>query len=318
MGNPYNQLTQNERYQIQVLFERQCSARKIAKQLKRSNATISRELKRCSSSAYCAEFAERNSQHRRRTANKHRRFNDEHQSNLDWLLTQDFSPEQIAGRMKQEGLQALVSTSTLYRWIERLRWRHRLARKGRRYRKRNPASAGVRLIPNRVDIDERPAIVDANTEVGHWEGDTVHGQNGYLITLVERVTKTLLSVRVRRKTKKAVCRAIVRLLKPYRHLCHTLTFDNGGEFADHAVITKAIGCKVYFAKPYHSWQRGLNENTNGLLRRYYPKGTDISKVSLKAIREAVFKINIRPRKALNYLSPYELLTGQRVSLMMTI
>ena len=120
------------------------------------------------------------------------------------------------------------------------------------------------------------------------------------------------------KTKKTVGRAIRKLLKPYRSMCKTITFDNGGEFADHATMARALKCKIYFGKPYHSWQRGLNENTNGLLRRYFPKGVVIALLSSQKIKDAIFSINIRPRKALNYLSPIEFLLEKRVSLMLSI
>ena len=155
-------------------------------------------------------------------------------------------------------------------------------------------------------------------EVGHWEGDTVYGQDSYLVTMVERVTKILLTCRVKNKTKKNVAKAIKKMLKPFKHLCHTITFDNGGEFAGHQQIAKYLGCKVYFAKPYHSWQRGLNENTNGLLRRFFPKGMAIKSLPEKEIEQAQLLINMRPRKALNYLSPIEFLTGKRVSLIAAI
>lgn len=317
MGTLYNQLTQIERYQIQTLHELQFSARAIAKKLDRSNKTISLELKRCHGN-YCAEMAHRLSRQKRQDASKYTQLNMTQRQNLDWLLSLDLSPEQIAGRMKLESFDAGVSQQTLYRWIVKLNWRSRLPRKGKRYRKRAGLQAGASLIPNRTDIDERPAIVEQNSELGHWEGDTVYGQDSYFVTLVERVSKIFISTRVPNKTKKTVGRAIRKLLKPYRSMCKTITFDNGGEFAGHAEVSRALKCKIYFAKPYQSWQRGLNENTNGLLRRYFPKGMAIALLSSQQIKEAIFKINLRPRKVLNYLSPIEFLLGKRVSLMLRI
>jgi IS30 family transposase len=193
-----------------------------------------------------------------------------------------------------------------------------LVRTGKRCRPRKGAEAGAHLIPGCVDIDERPAHIEDKVEVGHWEGDTVYGQDSYLVTMVERVTKILLTCRVKTKTKKNVARAIKKMLKPFKHLCHTITFDNGGEFAGHQQIAKYLCCKVYFAKPYHSWQRGLNENTNGLLRRFFPKGMAIKSLPKTEIYQAQLLINMRPRKALNYLSPIEFLTGKRVSLIAAI
>ena len=228
------------------------------------------------------------------------------------------TPEQIAGRMKLELPSEAISRQTIYRLVAQRKWHGLLPRKGKRYRKRKGIEAGAHLIPNRVDIDERPACVDLKEEVGHWEGDTVYGQDSYLVTLTERVSKMLLTVRVKNKTKKAVARAIKKMLKPFKDICKTITFDNGGEFAAHESIARALGCKIYFAKPYHSWQRGLNENTNGLLRRFFPKGMKIGGLSKKEIEAAQGSINMRPRKALNYLSPLEFLAGRRVSLIVGI
>ena len=166
MGTLYNQLTQIERYQIQTLHELQFSARAIAKKLDRSNKTISLELKRCHGN-YCAEMAHRLSQQKRQDASKYTQLNMIQRQNLDWLLSLDLSPEQIAGRMKLEGFDAGVSQQTLYRWIVKLNWRSRLPRKGKRYRKRAGLQAGASLIPNRTDIDKRPAIVEQNSEFWH-------------------------------------------------------------------------------------------------------------------------------------------------------
>ena len=230
------------------------------------------------------------------------------------LLLIGLSPEQISGRMGREKNPHEVSRTTIYSLVARLGWQHLLARKGKTYRKGTKASAGARLIPNRVDISERPSSVDDKQEVGHWEADTVYGQDGYLVTLVERVSKLLLTCRVKNKTKQAVTDAINGLLKPFTSHCLSITFDNGGEFAGHEAIKKALKCDTYFARPYHSWERGLNENTNGLLRRFFPKGMAIAGVPEIEIEQAQFMINIRPRKTLNYLSPYEFITGKRVSL----
>ena len=189
-----------------------------------------------------------------------------------------------------------------------------LARKGKPYKQRQGVEAGAHLIPERIDMSERPAHVDENIEFGHWEGDTVYGQDGYLVTLVERRSKFLLTCRVKRKTKAEVTKAVNNLLKPFKESCKTITFDNGGEFAGHKKISRYLKCAIYFAKPYHSWQRGLNENTHGLLRRFFPKGMKIGALPESEIKEAALLINARPRKALNYLNPYEFITNRRVSL----
>jgi IS30 family transposase len=319
MGTLYSQLTLSERYQIQALHELDFSARAIGRELGRSNKTISRELKRLvTQEVYSATGADRDASDQRRAAPKAKRFNTWHQEQLKRLLKMGFSPEQVAGRMALESPDNTISCSTLYRHITRLNWQQRLPRRGKKRRTSAALGAGAALIPNRVDIDERPSIVDSNTELGHWEGDTVYGQDSYLVTLVERVSKLLLTVKVPNKTKGVVADAVCDLLAPYRKLCKTITFDNGGEFAAHESMAKQLDCNIYFAKPYHSWERGLNENTNGLLRRYYPKGMALSQVSHGDVERTAFLINARPRKALEYLSPLEYLAGRRVSLMTVI
>ena len=295
MKNQYKQLTLEDRYQIQALNKLDLSARKISLLLGCSNKSISRELSRCQGAGYNAESAHLDSINKRKKAiksSKHGAVKDIVQSLL-WL---NLSPEQIAGRMKREALDTSLSCTTIYALIKIHGWQGLLARKGKPYKPRKGVDAGAKLIPNRVDISKRPTIVDAKEEVGHWEGDTVYCQDSYLVTLTERVTKTLLTCRVKNKTKKLVTRALIKMLKPFKNICKTVTFDNGGEFAGHEKLAKAIGCKVYFAKPYHSCQRGLNENTNGLLRRYFPKGMSIASLSAKVIKEAEFLINMRPRK----------------------
>ena len=237
---------------------------------------------------------------------------------VDSALTVNYSPEQIAGRAKLEALGTQVSMHTIYRLIRVKGWRNRLPRRGKKYRQRKGCEAGAKLIPNRVDIDERPANIDLKEDVGHWEADTVHGSDGYFVTLVERKTKVYLFKRVKRKTKSAVSKAIIKLLKPFKKKCDSITFDNGGEFAAHETIAKRLECKTYFAKPYHSWQRGLNENSNGLLRRYFPKQTSISNVSESVLVDVCLLINMRPRKTLGYLTPLEALAGKRVSVMSRI
>lgn len=318
MGTQYNQLTLSERYQIQALNELAYSARQIAIKLKRSNKTISLELNRYQNQPYSADQAHRNAEYKRQHSTKFNKHATQLLSKIDLLLDFGLSPEQIAGRMELERFAHAVSQQTIYRIIHLKGWRKRLPRQGKAYRKRPPASAGVSLIPNRVGIEQRPSVVDKNTMLGHWEGDTVHAKDGYFVTLVERVSKTFLFARVKRKTKRSVGLAVARLLKPYKGMCETITFDNGGEFADHQRIARKLNCRIYFAKPYHSWQRGLNENSNGLLRRYFPKKTKIKHISRARLEDIQFIINCRPRKALNYYSPIEFLAGKRVSLMMEI
>ena len=314
----HKQLTLKERYQIEALLENKLTARAIALKLNRSNKTISIEMSRCDKGRYHAEQAHHDALNKRHNATKFTKINKQLIENIDACLTRGLSPEQIAGRAVLEKLENQVSMHTIYRLIRAKGWCSRLPRHGKRYRQRQGSEAGAKLIPNRVDIDERPKEVDLKQDVGHWEADTVHGKDGYFVTLVERKTKVFLFKRVKRKTKTAVSKAIIKLIKPLKNKCDSITFDNGGEFASHELIAKRLKCETYFAKPYHSWQRGLNENSNGLLRRYFPKGTNIYNMSEAYLADINLLINMRPRKTLGYLTPLEVLAGKRVSIMSRI
>ena len=294
------------------------TARKIAIKLTRSNKTISIEIIRCKLGHYNAEVAHRDVSALRANATKFTKITQSVIDTVDSSLSIDLSPEQIAGRTKLEKRADSVSMHTIYRLIRTKGWRNRLPRHGKKYRQRKGSEAGAKLIPNRVDIDERPDEVDLKEAIGHWEADTVHATDGYFVSLVERKTKIYLSKRVKRKTKSEVAKAIIKLLKPFKKMCDTITFDNGGEFASHELIAKRLKCKTYFAKPYQSWQRGLNENSNGLLRRYFPKRTSIGDITEQHLADVSLLINMRPRKTLGYLTPLEVLTGKRVSVMSRI
>ncbi|SIS91017.1 Helix-turn-helix domain-containing protein [Neptunomonas antarctica] len=168
MGTFYNQLTLDERYQIQALSKLDFSAREVGRRLDRSNKTVSTELRRCPSGVYCAKTAHQNADINKRTASKNHRRTEDVIRQIDWLLGLDLTPEQIAGRMALEGCAQPISRQSIYRYIAYQQRRHRLPRKGKRYRQRKGAEAGVHLIPDRVDIDKRPAIVDDNSEIWHW------------------------------------------------------------------------------------------------------------------------------------------------------
>jgi IS30 family transposase len=140
--------------------------------------------------------------------------------------------------MRREKVVNTIFCSTIYNEIKREYWQRMLSRKGKKHKQRKGVEAGEILIPNRIDISQRPTIVDDKSETGHWEGDTVYGQDGYLVTMVERISKLLVTCKVRSKSKKAVTRGINRMMKPFKELCKTITFDNGGEFAGHAKIAK--------------------------------------------------------------------------------
>ncbi len=160
-------------------------------------------------------------------------------------------------------------------------------------------------IPNRIAITERPAIVAEKVRLGDWECDTVIGadRKSVLITLVDRSTLFTVSEKIPRKTARNVSNAMIRMLRPFKDKVLTLTFDNGSEFIEHERVGRALNATTYFAAPYASWERGINENTNGLLRQFFPKGTDFRDISKKEVQEAVDHLNNRPRKTRGYLTP---------------
>ena len=180
---------------------------------------------------------------------------------------------------------------------------------GKKRRKRYGSRDMRGKIPGRIDIGERPEIVEKKERFGDWEADLVCGSHhrGFLVTLVERKSKYVLIGTVQKKTAEAVSAEIISLLEERCEQVHTITYDNGREFAAHQAINTALSCKSYFAQPYHSWERGLNENTNGLIRQYFPKGEDLRGVALERIRDAQYRINSRPRKTLDYKTPEEVL-----------
>ncbi len=158
-----------------------------------------------------------------------------------------------------------------------------------------------------MSIDSRPAIVDLKSRIGDWEIDTVTGKNskGYLITAVERKSKLTLVERVPDRQSESVAKALIKLLKPYKDNVITITSDNGKEFAEHQKIRKKLNADVYFAHPYHAWERGLNENTNGLLRQYFPRQMDFQKIEKEDIKYVMDRLNNRPRKTLGFATPNE-------------
>ena len=189
-----------------------------------------------------------------------------------------------------------------------------LRHQNKTYRKRYGNARNRSGIPNRIDIDQRPAIANQRQRVGDWEGDTIIGKahKGAIVTMDERVSKLRLAFPLAAKKAQHVADAIKLLLKPIKQYVHTFTFDNGKEFTKHEQIADSLECSTYFAKPYHSWERGQNENANGLLRQYFPKSMELINISIKNVFQAVHKLNSRPRKCLDYKTPYEVfneLTG---------
>lgn len=308
----YTHLTQEERYHIQTLLKQKISLSDIAKGMGRNKGTISRELKR--NRGQCGyRYKQANEMAQQRHANKPKaiKLTEELKNYATTKLKQHWSPEQIRGRLKQEG-KAYVSHETLYLFVLEDKkaggdlYTH-LRHQAKPYRKRYGKNDYRGRIPNRVDIDQRPIVVDEKSRLGDWEADTVigKGHKGVFVTLTERVSKLNLAICVAHKETILVKEAIIQALLPVKDWVKTITFDNGREFCQHSDIAQQLECENYFAKPYHSWQRGLNENHNGLLRQYFPKKTRLDTVTQHEVDFAIHEMNHRPRKSLNYKTPWE-------------
>jgi IS30 family transposase len=302
------QLTIEEREQIAHFHGQGLARSEIAGRLGRHPTTIGRELARNSEGGvYWASAAQAKAQSRRR---QRRKKLDDPQLNayVRAGLVKRWSPEQIAGRLRHEQ-RRMLSHTTIYRWIaaddEREHWESFL-RRGRR--RKEPDGRGK--LPARVEIVGRPGVVDNRSRFGDWEGDTVVGKQrrGGVVTLVERKSGFALAGKVKRLKAQNVARCVKRRFQPLPPaLRRTMTFDNGKEFADHLKIAQATQLDIYFARPYHAWERGSNENFNGLLRQFFPKGTDFTDLSPLEVKHVLELLNDRPRKRLGYRTPREFL-----------
>lgn len=312
----YRHLTQDERYQIQALSGLGLAPAPIAKQLGRSQSTIRRELSRGQSgAAYDAALAQRLADQRALGSRNARRISQPDIKRVDAYLRQWLSPEQVAGRLLAECGQR-ISPESIYQHA----YRNKAAGgdlvsylRCQKARRKRYASGHDRRgqLKDRVCIEQRPHSVDAREQLGHWEGDTVigHGHTGVLVTLVERKSRFTLVRRLPNKEAAPVSQAIIEMLRPHKADCLTLTFDNGKEFADHQFFGGCLQAAVYFAHPYHSWERGTNENTNGLIRQYFPKRMSFAQINDQEVDEVVYRLNHRPRKCLGFRTPHEVFYG---------
>lgn len=317
MKKQYRQLTQLQRYQIQAGEEAGFTQTHIARQIGCDKSTVSRELKRCRTGRYNAESSHKDAVRKRRSAVKATHFTPALWQLILSKLARDWSPAAIAGRLTLEGGQRRISHETIYQWIFRDKKEggvsHQyLLRAFRGHRKARKAYDGRGLLQDRVAIDQRPEAANQRLHLGHWEGDTVHGREGNIVTLVDRKSRFFEARKTQSRKKSEVGRRLIAMLNA--HQSKTLTVDNGREFFGHKEITCKTDVAIYFADPYASWQRGSNENANGLLRRDFPKGTDFNKVSAQALRRSVEKINLMPRKLLKWKSAYEVHYGLSVAL----
>jgi len=314
MPEGYLHLTYEQRCQIYALLQSAHSQADIARQLGVTRSTVSRELAR-NAGARGYRFKQAHakaSQRRQQASNRPRKMTPDVVAVIERIMTQEqWSPEQIAGRLAQEGIVS-ISHETIYRhvWEDKkdggnlyLHLRHN----GKKYNKRKSRNSGRGLIQGRVDIDQRPAIVAAKSRIGDWEADTIIGAKykGAVMSHVERKSKYTKLAKLPDKTANSVVKASRRVLLPLAHRVETITYDNGKEFVAHAEIASSLGALSFFAKPYHAWERGLNEHTNGLVRQYFQKGSDLSILSHADVKRVEDKLNSRPRKILGYKTPHE-------------
>lgn len=312
----YTQLTRGKRYQIRALLKAGISQTMIAHYLRVHKSTISREIRRNTGhKGYRPRQAHEAAMARRFAAAKRIKMTPAMMELIDFYLRQDFSPEQVSGHLaRTHGLS--ISHETIYKhvWNDKRNggslYKH-LRHSNRRYRKRYGSQELRGRMKECVSIDLRPAIVDAKSRIGDWEIDTITGKNGkgHMITIVERKSKLTLIERVPDKQSDDMAKAIIKLLRPYKDKVLTITADNGREFSRHKKISKNLKANVYFAHPFRSWERGLNENTNGLLRQYFPRKMDFRKIDADSIQHAMDRLNNRPRKSMDYATPNEVFFG---------
>lgn len=310
----YTQLTREERYQIYALIKAEHTQTQIAEILGRYKSTISRELRRNRGlRGYRPKQAQGLAQQRREGASQDR-ITTSQWERVEQLLRQDWSPEQVSGWLKREEDLA-ISHEWIYLYVYEDKraggdlYKHLRCQKPRRKRYGSNDRRGQ--IKGRVSIDERPDVVEQRTRVGDWEADTVIGKPGgaVLVTLAERATRQSILALSADKSAKSVKDAIIGAVGPLAGQVHTITYDNGKEFAHHGEIASALDCTGYFAHPYHSWERGLNENMNGLIRQYLPKGKSFDSLTHSDVQRIMDKLNNRPRKCLGYRTPNQVFFG---------
>ena len=315
----YHQITLAERYTLATLRKQvpALTVAEIARLMDRHRSTIAREIARNSSRRdhiYRTRHAQDEANRRRWQAGRNQRL-----VTADWelvvrLLREGLSPEQISGRLRLEG-RLTISYESIYRFIRRDK-KHggtlfQLLRQPAKWRKRHRGAEKRGRLTGKRRITERPAVVELRQEVGHWEMDTIVSplDRHCVVSLVERVTGCTLVGKLRARSVAATNRRVIQLIRAHPGLFKTITVDNGTEFHGYAEIEHATGTIFYFATPYHSWERGTNENTNGLIRQYIPKRSSMKHLSQARCTEIALKLNNRPRKRHNYLSPLEVLAS---------
>ena len=305
-------LTEKQRYTIEKMHKAGHKQYQIAQMIGKHKSVISRELKRnCDqrSGNYSHDLAQRKYRKRQKEKPKPVRFTDAVKKDVNTLLKEDYSPEQVVGTLKKQGKDT-VSVETIYQYV----WQDKkkggslhehLRHRGKKYRKRGSSKDKRGIIKNRIDIDQRPKVVEERSRFGNLEVDLIIGKNhnNVIVTINDRASGMLKMRKVQSKSASVVSRAIVEELTDWAPYLHTITADNGKEFAHHKFVAEQLNIDHYFAKPYHSWQRGSNENLNGLVRQYLKKSTDFTALTDQEIKKIETKLNSRPRKRFKYENP---------------
>jgi len=309
----YSQLTWEQRYQIKALLDIECTQTEIAQTLGVNKSTISRELRRNRGQRGYRPKQAHETAMERRSQKDLTTINSETWQQVEEKLQMDWSPEQISGWLKKNQLPS-VSPEWIYQYIyadkraDGTLHKHLRCQKKRRKRYGKYDRRGI--IPARQSIEVRPEAVDLRERLGDWEGDTIigKGHQGAVVTLTERKSRFTLVRKVAQKSAELVAQAVIDLLSWVQPI-ETLTSDNGKEFAAHQMISNALLIGFYFAHPYASWERGTNENANGLIRQYLPKERDLTSVTAQEEIMIMDRLNLRPRKCLDFRTPYEVFFG---------
>jgi IS30 family transposase len=310
-------ITVEQRYQIQALLAAEKKPKEIALILGKDKSVISRELSRnrLQNGKYKPEIAQQYYRHRRKQCRKVSKMQiPELKEYVDKQLLEDKSPEQISGIMRKEEHSLSLSHEAIYQYI----WKDKstggelyknLRNQGRRYQKRGNSKDNRGVIPNRIGIEQRPEVVEQRGRVGDFEIDLVIGKNhkNAILTIVERKSGFALLRKLPSKEAAVTAEQLVDALLPIKEYVHTITSDNGKEFAKHELVAKALDASFYFATPYHSWERGVNENYNRLLRQYFPKKTCFDDITDEQMLMVQNKLNNRERKRLGFVSPIKYL-----------
>ena len=309
-------ITKEQRYAISLMVKEGFTQSHIAQTIGKDKSTIGRELRRNKdqrNGEYKYTLADNKAIFRKSNKAKHISFTSEIESKVIHYIKEDYSPEQVVGTLKKEGKET-VSHETIYKYI----WKDKskggslyehLRTNGKRYRKRGSSKDRRGIIKDRITIDCRPKLIENRSRFGDLEVDLIIGKNHKqaIVTINDRTSGVLKMKKVISKDSTIVSEAINELLEEWIPFIHTMTSDNGKEFAGHKKVAEYLNIDYYFAHPYHSWERGSNENLNGLIRQYFPKKYDFSLITEDKMREIELKINQRPRKRYNFVSPLEIM-----------